>query len=187
MHNKIILASSSPRRLQLLEAAGFSVCQLNPNIDELILAQEGVRDAAQRLSQEKAIAIGVRDLPIVAADTIVEIHGLMLGKPVDSQEAQHMLRRLADNWHEVWTGFTVVFKGTVITEAVCTRVKFRSLTDREIELYIQAEKPFDKAGSYGIQNSGSSLIDSIDGSLTNVMGLPLAQVVETLETLGFHV
>lgn len=186
MSHKIILASSSPRRLELLEAADFSVEQVKPSLDEIVSVHETARMAAERLSKEKALNIGVQSHPIVAADTIVEINYRMLGKPSDLADATAMLTCLAGHWHEVWTGFTIAYQEQLFTSSVCTRVKFRPLSASEIALYLEKEKPFDKAGSYGIQNSGSSLVEQIDGSLTNVMGLPLAECVTVLHRLICH-
>jgi len=186
MSKKLILASSSPRRLMLLQAAGFEVQQLSPDMEEIIEPHESARIAAERLSREKALNIGFRELPVIAADTIVLIDDIILGKPTDYADATAMLKRLAGKWHEVWTGFSVAFKGNVHTQSVCTRVKFRPYTSEDIALYLENEKPYDKSGSYAIQNSGCSLIDRIEGSITNIVGLPLAELLVLINGLDLH-
>lgn len=185
MFKKVILASASPRRIQLLSAAGLTVEQIKPTCEELIQAGESADQAAKRLSFEKASSIGIQQYPIIAADTIVYVDQQILGKPIDDSDAVRMLSLLAGKWHEVWTGFSVRMHDKIISESVCTRVLFRSLSLEEIHLYIKNEQPFDKAGSYAIQGGGCSIIDRIDGSISNVMGLPLAEVIVTLRELSF--
>ena len=119
-------------------------------------------------------------LPTVAADTTVVLGAERLGKPADAHEAKTMLRALSGRPHEVLTGFIVRYGAAEHRGVVSTRVTFRSLTDREIELYIATGEPFDKAGAYGIQGKAAGLVDRVEGSYTNIIGLPVAEVVEAI-------
>lgn len=182
---RLILASQSPRRAELLSRLGLAFEIVPADIDESYLGHEMPADHAERLAREKAIAIArlYPDALVIGSDTIVIIDGDVLGKPRDAGEAVHMLRRLGDREHQVLTAVAVVW-GTRIHSAVePVRVRFRPLSDRECEEYVATGEPMDKAGAYGIQGFGSALVESIDGDYFAVMGLP---VVRTLQLLRKH-
>jgi septum formation protein len=181
---RILLASASPRRRALLASAGIEVEVQPVDIDELRVDGEAADRMAARLAREKAWAIeDDRELAVLAADTVVALSGVPLGKPEDEREASAMLRRLSGEEHEVVTGYCARFEGQERTGLVRTTVWFRSLTDDEIERYVATGEPLDKAGSYGIQGEGGALVDRVSGSYTNVVGLPLAEVLWDLEGL----
>ena len=182
---RLILASQSPRRAELLARLGLDFEILPADIDESYLGHEMPADHAERLAREKAIVVARRhpDALVIGSDTIVLIDGDVLGKPRDAAEAVHMLKRLADREHFVYTAAAVAW-GTRIHSAVePVRVRFRPLSDRECEEYVATGEPMDKAGAYGIQGFGSALVESIDGDYFAVMGLP---VVRTLDLLRKH-
>ncbi len=190
MHNDsdIILASASPRRAELLKSAGI-IFQVWPGeIDENCLAGESPEDHALRLSREKARYVASRNRGrfFIGADTIVVSQGEIMGKPRDAADAERMLLKLSGDVHEVITGFSVfdTVTGREIAEAVKTLVCFKSLRPDEVHAYIATGCPFDKAGAYAIQGKAAYMIRNIEGSYTNVVGLPLCEVVEALRTLG---
>ena len=160
------------------------------DVDESVLPGETPEAHVERLSLDKAQAIADRnDIAgrwFIGSDTVVVRDEVILGKPVDKSDAAAMLRSLAGRSHRVVSGYAVVDRERKILEAtsVVTRVTFRELTDAEIAGYIATGEPEDKAGAYGIQGIGACLVSSIDGSYTNVVGLPLCEVVETLERMG---
>lgn len=189
---RLILASSSPRRQALLRqlVSGFEV--IKPEIDESRRPNEALVDYAERLSREKAAAVAqaLDGAPaiIIAADTIVIDHeGALLGKPADAADARRMLRRLRNRAHQVVTAFTVcqgVERTRVITRHARTMVRMRDFSDREIEAYIASGDPFDKAGGYAIQNEAFQPVASIEGSYSNVVGLPLDALREVLKAFS---
>ena len=160
------------------------------DVDESVQPGETPEAHVERLSLDKAQAIADRnDIAgrwFIGSDTVVVRDEVILGKPVDKSDAAAMLRSLAGRSHRVVSGYAVVDRERKILEAtsVVTRVTFRELTDAEIAGYIATGEPDDKAGGYGIQGIGACLVSSIDGSYTNVVGLPLCEVVETLERMG---
>ena len=186
--NRLILASQSPRRSYLLKQAGISFDVLPANIQEKMIEGEPPESYVQRLSREKAEFIAGRHPRrwVLGADTVVVIDDRLLEKPDSMGSAVAMLKRLSNRTHTVYTGFTIccLDKNTTITRAVATQVKFKQLTDREIEWYTATEEPFDKAGAYAIQGLGTFLVKSIDGSYTNVVGLPVCEVIEILLEQG---
>lgn len=186
--NSIVLASASPRRSELLESAGITFVVAPADICEDPLPEENPVDHVQRLAEEKARAsAAVADGRFfLGADTIVLCDGEIMGKPKDAADAERMLRKLSGVHHEVVTGFAIFDrerKGAVI-EAVRTKVFFKHLRDEEITDYIATGCPFDKAGAYAIQGGAAHMVRKIEGSYTNVVGLPLCEVVETLRRLG---
>ncbi len=184
----IILASASPRRAALLEGAGLRVTVVPSIVAEDLLPGEAPAGAALRLARAKAREVSQRaeERFIVAADTIVVVDGEVLGKPRDAADAERMLRRLSGRVHEVMTGFEVLDRdtGRGIGDVVVTRVEFKPLHPDEIQAYVATGCPLDKAGAYGIQGRAASMVRRIDGSYTNVVGLPLAEVVDALRCLG---
>jgi septum formation protein len=182
---RILLASSSPRRLSLLKAAGLEVEVRPAAVDELRAPGELPGEMAFRLARDKAWAIAEDErLPIIAADTVVALQGKVLGKPLHERDAAGILRRLSGEEHEVITGFCVRYFGEERRGTVRTQVWFRSLSDAEIERYVRTGEPMDKAGAYGIQGEGGALVDRVSGSYTNVVGLPLSEVLWELEGLA---
>jgi septum formation protein len=183
MNPPFILASSSPRRRELLASLGVVFSVHKPAINEDQHPGEAPLDTVRRLSREKAEAVARQidhSAIILAADTVVICDGVLLGKPQDAEEARHMLLTLRDRDHEVCTSLTLLRpEHAPITEVTCTRVTMRAYTDDEIEAYIASGDPFDKAGSYAIQHPDFVPVAHIDGSYSNVVGLPL----ETLRTL----
>jgi septum formation protein len=179
----LILASASPRRAELLRSAGLDFDSAPANVDEEVFPGEASETLVSRLSQRKAEAVsGLYPSSIIlAADTVVEHDGEILGKPADAEEALRMLTALSGDAHEVMTGFTLrIPNGKQVTEVVTTEVEFRELTPNEIASYVESGEPMDKAGAYGIQSGAAGFVRSIRGSYTNVVGLPLAEVLEFL-------
>ena len=188
MGNRLILASKSPRRYELLKQVGLEFDVIPSRIEEDFIKEESPRKHVLRLAEAKALDVGNQypDCWVVAADTIVYVDHSILGKPKSREEAKKMLRRLSGKEHRVLTGFSVCHleKGRRNREAVQTAVKFKKLTQPEMEWYNQTGEPFDKAGGYGIQGFGSFMIESIHGSYTNVVGLPLCELMKMLSRLG---
>ena len=188
MKNKFILASASPRRKELLELVGLEFDVVPSDVDEAFHETETPRDHVMRLSREKALAVTAMhpDAWVLGADTIVLVSGEILGKPQTKDEAREMLRELSGRAHRVISGFTVLKKtgGAVFTDAVESTVVFKKLSADEIEWYVGTDEPYDKAGGYAAQGMGASLIREIRGSYTNVVGLPLCEVVDALRQMG---
>lgn len=186
----IVLASASPRRKELLERVGI-VCAVVPShINEDYIDGETPREHVLRLAHEKAVEIAARrDVPgrwFIGSDTVVVRDDAILGKPLDAADATAMLTSLSGRSHEVLTGFAVHDRelGSTISEVVSTEVRFKELTAMEISGYIASGEPFDKAGAYAIQGIAAFMVQGINGSYTNVVGLPLCEVVDVLEHLG---
>ncbi|MGB3366756.1 MAG: Maf family protein [Acidaminobacteraceae bacterium] len=182
---KIILASNSPRRKEILSNVGVEFSVRGSDIEEIVRVGEKPESVVMALAFEKAfdIASRVEDKTIiVAADTIVYKNSI-LGKPIDDKDAFKMLKSLSGSSHEVYTGFTVLRANTnlKITEYVKTTVIFKNLDDETINRYIATGEPMGKAGAYAIQGYGSTLIDSIDGDYFNVVGLPISRLSEVLK------
>jgi septum formation protein len=188
MKNQLILASRSPRRYELLKQMGLDFDVIPSRIEESFVKEESPKKHVLRLAEAKALDIGSQypDRWVIAADTIVYIDHSILGKPKNREETMKMLRRLSGKEHRVLTGFSVhhLEKGKGDREVVETAVKVKRLTPDEMEWYIQTGEPFDKAGGYAIQGIGSFMIESIRGSYTNVVGLPLCELIEMMNRLG---
>jgi len=184
----LILASASPRRQELLSSAGISFEVLPSEVDEGFQEGEPPEEYVVRLARRKATKAGERhkDRWVLAADTVVVIDGRILGKPGDRQEAREMLGVLSDQEHRVITGFCLLRgdSGKSREGTVTTRVRFKRLSSREIEWYLDTGEPFDKAGAYAIQGKAAFMIKEIRGSYTNVVGLPLTEVIEALQEMG---
>lgn len=184
---KIVLASASPRRYELLNTVGltdFLVCPaLGEEIIDLSLApHEIVMSLASQKARE--VATFHRDGLVIAADTVVAIGDKVLGKPKNADDAREMLTMLSGNSHEVYTGICVIKDGREICQFEQTSVYFRKLSTREILAYIETGEPMDKAGSYGIQGRGAIFVEKIIGDYFNVMGLPLCRLGTILAKLG---
>jgi septum formation protein len=188
MVNRLILASESPRRYELLRQVGLDFEVIPSGVAEDFFNTESPREHVLRLAEAKAreVASKYPDRWVVGADTIVCINGSILGKPKSRDEAAAMLRRLGGQEHRVLTGFSVCHleKRNNDKEAVETAVKMKPLTSAEIEWYVHTGEPLDKAGGYAIQGIGSFMIESIRGSYTNVVGLPLCELIQMLNRLG---
>ncbi|MGI9553676.1 MAG: Maf family protein [Thermodesulfobacteriota bacterium] len=189
MNNKLILASSSPRRKMLLENIGIEFEIIVPECEEEKIKNESPEEYVLKNSCIKALSVSghLSDRQFaLSADTVVVKDGNVLGKPENEADAKRMLNMLSRSAHEVVTGFVIInSEGQPLhTEAVTTLVAVKVLDDREIEGYIKTGEPMDKAGAYGIQGIGSFMIERIEGSYTNVVGLPVSQVVYTLNKLN---
>ena len=179
----LILASSSPRRAELLRAAGIPFEMFPVDVDEAVRRLEPPGEHVRRLAREKAGAAFAYnpDAVVLAADTIVTVGGEIMGKPRDADDAIRMLRLLSGREHEVLTGVALVARRGVVVEVARTRVWFNPLNETEITDYIATGEPLDKAGGYGIQGFASRYIDRIQGSYSNVVGLPVALVYRLLK------
>jgi septum formation protein len=184
----LILASASPRREELLRSVGLKFKIIPADVDETYFQGESPRAHVRRLSRDKAGAIA-HQYPkalVLGADTIVVIDGQILGKPKNKKQAREMLQQLSNRRHAVLTGFTIacVRAGTSRTKVVQSTVQFKKISPEETAWYVNGDEPYDKAGGYAAQGKGASFIQAIRGSYTNVIGLPLCEVVEALKHLG---
>ena len=179
---RIILASASPRRAELLRAAGIECDVIPADIDERVLPSETPDAYVRRVAEAKAHALvgRVEGRVVLAADTTVVIDNEMLGKPLDDQDAKRMLRLLSGRCHEVITGVTVLVRTEMMTMVASTSVEFAELTDDEIDWYVATGEPRDKAGAYAIQGYASRFVTRVNGSYSNVVGLPIGLVYEML-------
>ncbi len=201
---RIVLASASPRRVQLLRSLGLDVEVRPADIDESVRTGESPVDYVRRLSVEKAAAASpVPGEVVIGADTTVAVDGAALGKPTDGVDARRMLRSLSGRDHRVHTGVTVAIAGPTHldagrtrsshaatglaeasrTDVVTTTVRFVGLDDPTIDWYVATGEPFGKAGAYAIQGAGGALVAGVEGSVTNVIGLPLAETLTLLRTV----
>jgi len=184
---KLILASGSPRRRELLTRAHIDFEVVQSGLDEIREPHESARDYALRMARDKALAVSARhpQRSVLGADTVVECDGVILEKPIDVRDATRMLTALSGRTHTVVTAFAIASNENVIaSDAIASRVTFRILTPDEIASYIATGEPFDKAGAYGIQGIGGGFIAHVDGSRDNVMGLPTDEVIATLRHHG---
>lgn len=180
---RLILASSSPRRQELLTQIGVPFSVQVPAIDETPLAGEAPPAYVQRMAEEKARAVLAQqtdDVCVLAADTSVIVDGLILGKPADAADAKAMLLRLSGREHQVLSAIAVADQSRLNSQVVSCKVAFRTLTDAEIDAYWLTGEPRDKAGSYAIQGLGAVFVQAIHGSYSAVVGLPLAETAALL-------
>jgi len=189
MNRHLVLASSSPRRKALLESIGIECEIIIPSSDESLLEKENPVDYVLRIATEKSISVSEKlrgDYLVIGADTAVVVDKEVLGKPYDEIEAEEMLRKISGRAHHVLTAFSITKPEAEIlhTHVVGTEVLVKTLEPEEIEGYIKTTEPMDKAGAYGIQGLGAFMIKEIRGSYTNVVGLPLVEVIEALKKLG---
>jgi septum formation protein len=183
---RLILASASPRRVELLRDAGYAFDVEPAHVDESELAAEPPRAYVLRVAALKARTVAARhpDDCVLAADTTVVVDGGMLGKPLNDEDARRMLRLLSGRAHEVLTGVVIGRAGRESSAVVETRVCFRSLTPAEVDWYVASGEPHDKAGAYGVQGLASRFIESVGGSYSNVVGLPVGAVRALLDAAG---
>jgi septum formation protein len=175
---KLVLASGSPRRAEILNSVGWDFEKAIPDVDESVVEGESPEDYVQRLAVEKATAVGssFRDRLVLAADTTVVIDGEIIGKPIDLEDARRMIARLAGNWHAVLTGVAVTQHDLPSVGLQSTRVKFASMSDAEIDFLVEMGDPLDKAGGYAVQAQAALFIEGIEGDYWNVVGLPISLV-----------
>lgn len=179
---KLVLASSSPRRMEILSSVGWDFIKQAADIDESERAGEPPEEYVIRLAREKAEAVAVnhRSEIVLGADTTVVIDRQIIGKPVDLDDARRMLTMLAGNWHEVLTGVAVVINGETRSAMQVTRVKFAPMTEAEINFLAERGDPLDKAGAYAVQAQAALFIEGIEGDYWNVVGLPVSLVYELI-------
>lgn len=183
---KIVLASASPRRRALLEMLGlaFETCpargeeKAGPGLSPSGIVKSLALAKAGEVFEKRPESL------VLAADTVVELEGRILGKPKDRAEAESMLRALSGRGHRVFTGVALIREGTRLAEAEETQVFFRALSYKEISAYVETGEPMDKAGSYGVQGIGSLFVERIEGDFFNVMGLPLCRLGRMLNRMG---
>ncbi|MBU0673785.1 MAG: septum formation inhibitor Maf [Proteobacteria bacterium] len=184
----LILASGSPRRKRMLAEIGLNFRVVSAQVDEVALPGEAPEVFVRRLAEEKAREVAEVNPGeyTIGADTVVVLEGRILGKPRDVNEAKVMLANLSGNRHQVYTGFSVVNTEPVVqvTRSVVTEVEFCVLAEELINAYVATGEPLDKAGSYGIQGRGGTLVRSINGSYSNVVGLPMVELIQELLSLG---
>lgn len=188
MKGRLVLASASPRRIELLQLIGLNVLVIPSGVTESPLDGEAPEAHVVRLSREKAESVS-REYPndwVLGADTIVVIDQEILGKPETQQEAWRMLTKLSDREHTVFTGYTISkdAEGVTISDVVKSKVLIKNITAEEMAWYVQTDEPYDKAGGYAVQGRGAFFIRAIHGSYTNVMGLPLCEIVDLLKHIG---
>lgn len=196
---RVVLASSSPRRLELLRSIGIEPEVVSPEVDESLLPGESAREYVVRLAAAKLEAVLGRGGPqaagwsrwhpspgdtVIAADTTVDLDGRVLGKPLDRADAVRMLTDLGGRSHEVHTGVAVRAGGRTALEVVSSTVRFRRLDPAEIERYVAGGEPLDKAGAYALQGGGAAFVREVLGSRSNVIGLPLEAIARLLDLPG---
>lgn len=185
----IVLASASPRRAELLRQMGVEFSVRPADIDETPIAAEAPGDYVLRLAKEKALVVGqfAPDAIVLGSDTSVVIGGRILGKPATLEEAEATLHALSGRTHQVLTGVAVVVDGYAEARLIITDVTFRVLRPDEISAYVRTGEPMDKAGSYGIQGLGGIFVESLQGSYSAVVGLPLWETADLLAQAGYPV
>lgn len=189
MNPRLVLASQSPRRAQLLGMLGLEFEVAPADVDETLLRDEAPAAHAERLARAKALALATQrtDALVIGSDTVVVVDGAVLGKPRDMADAVQMLMRLQDRTHVVLTGIAVAYDGAhAISSVESVNVTFRAFDERMAAAYVETGEPLDKAGAYGIQGFGSTLVERIEGDYFAVMGLPIVRLVRLLEQLGWR-
>ncbi len=187
MIKNVILASKSPRRLELLTMLGFEVKTIVSHVDESRISADSPAELAKKLAHVKAEAVlgEINDpsLPVIAADTLVEIDGRILGKPKDREDALDMLKALSGNVHLVHTGISVIYGNKEINITDTSKVYFRQILNSELTEYVDSGAPYDKAGAYGIQGTAGAFVERIEGDFFSIMGLPICAVTKALNSL----
>jgi len=185
---RVVLASSSPRRRDLLNLIGIEHEIRPADLDETHIAGESPKAHAERLARAKAeaIAASAPEALVIGADTVVVIDGAILGKPRDASDALRMLRMLEGRTHSVLTGVAAVWRGRIVSEIVSVEVTFKPLSASELSSYIATGEPMDKAGAYGIQGYGATIVSRVEGDYFAVMGLSLVALVALMNELGLR-
>jgi septum formation protein len=185
---RILLSSGSPRRKELLSLLGIPFSIIIPDIPETQHTGEPARQFCSRISREKAYSVSRHhpDTLVIGADTIVVVDDLILGKPKDEAQAREYLLLLQGRVHDVFTGYTIMHGKRTKSRVVRTRVRFRPMSHEEIAWYIASGEPMDKAGAYAVQGIAAMFIDRVQGSFTNVIGLPLAELYGDLKLFGIQ-
>ncbi|HEZ5976748.1 TPA: septum formation inhibitor Maf [Neisseria meningitidis] len=193
--NTLYLGSNSPRRMEILTQLGYQVVKLPANIDETVRQNEDPARYVQRMAAEKnqtALALfletngAMPDFPLITADTCVVSDGIILGKPRSQAEAATFLNLLSGTGHTVLTAVCIHYRGNAENRVQTNRVVFKPLSSEEISAYVQSGEPMDKAGAYAVQGIGSIFIQSIEGSFSGIMGLPVYETVSMLQDLGYR-
>jgi len=184
MEPRLVLASGSPRRAQILRNLGLPFRVVVSDADEALLPDEDAAAAAERLARAKAALVTGEPLPVLAADTLVSCEGHVLGKPKDAAEAAAMLRRLSGRRHDVVTGVCLAQGGRLFSGRTHTAVTIAPLSAAEIDWYVGTGEPLDKAGAYHMDGRGAAFVESIDGSPSNVVGLPVRLVAQLARQAG---
>ncbi len=185
----LILASRSPRRVELVTAVGWPFEAIAAGIDETRLPEEDAVTYVRRLAHSKASAVAqkVTGRLVLGADTVVQVDGEILAQPVDEHDARRMLRLLSGKWHQVLTGVALVREGEdrlSLMEHEVTQVRFAELSEEEIDWYVASNEPMDKAGAYAIQGKAGPFIREIQGDYFNIVGLPIRLVYEMLQRIS---
>jgi len=184
---KLILASGSPRRKELLGYFNFDLEIIKPDVEEIVDENLTPGEVVSSLAHQKAEAVVAKTgsaSPLLAADTIVVLDKQIIGKPIDKNHARKMIQMLSGKTHQVYTGVAILYKERTDIFYVCTDVTFKTISEKEVEDYISTSEPYDKAGSYAVQGIGSFMIEKIDGSYSNVIGLPVKEVIKHLQKIG---
>ncbi len=185
-----ILASSSPRRKELLKLIGIEPTIIKPETDESREPGESVDEFLKRVTIEKGVEVYRDDFfanPVISSDTIVLCEGRLIGKPVDSGQAREFLELLSGNTHEVWTGVAVKYRGRTEYDVARTKVDFSPISSSELEFYLENENYVDKAGAYAIQGLASVFVNKIDGCYFNVMGFPINLFYNLLKRMEIEI
>ena len=183
---KIVLASASPRRRELLSLIGLSFTVSPADVDETLRPGEPPHAYVERLAREKALKVAAGDAITIGCDTTVVVDDEVLAKPEDRTDATRMLRLLSGRSHRVLTAIAVVQGKEIRSDVVSVGVTVRALRDDELAEYVDTGEPMDKAGGYGIQGYGATIVDAVDGDYFAVMGLPLNRLVRLIEALGYR-
>lgn len=187
LRSDFILASASPRRINMLSQMGLKFKVIPAHIDEDYLDGEMPEEHVKRLAEKKAEKVSslYPESWVLAADTVVVLDGEILGKPIGKSEARKMINLLSGRIHEVYTGYYInnLDKKKSKFGFVVSKVKIKKLSKKEIEFYINTDEPYDKAGGYAVQGTGAFMVEEIEGSYTNVVGLPLCEVIDKLHSL----
>lgn len=181
---RLILASSSPRRRDILDGFDLAFDIVTPDVEEIMEHGESAGAFVERMAVAKASSAATHDHVVLAADTVVVLDGEVLGKPVDSHHAQAMLARIAGRTHDVLTGVAVVLDDQHVSTVVRSTVTMAPMSERDIAWYVGTGEPLDKAGSYALQGIGMAFVEGVHGSVTNVIGLPAAETRRLFAALG---
>lgn len=185
---KLILASASPRRAEILGFVGWEFEKQTADVDEKLISGEKPADYVRRLAEEKAAAVAGKNenALVLGADTIVVVEEAIIGKPKDFDEAREMLHTLSGRWHEVFTGVALVQNKEIQVGFQQTRVKFAELSEAEIEFLVEKGEPLDKAGAYAVQAQAALFIEKIEGDYWNVVGLPVNLIYQMVNGFSFN-